>query len=161
MTKRRLQVELLAIDMSSCKRCVPTGEQLKKALEILAPVAEVLGIDLEYREIVVKNPEEAKAYGLVTSPTIRLNGRDIEQDIRESECKSCGDLTENNTRVDCREWVYRGQTFTAAPLPLLVEAIMRAMLDHEAPSVAPEPVDELTENLLRFFDNKKGGCCCG
>jgi len=103
--KRTLQVELLAIDLCSCKRCVPTGEQLKKALEILAPVAEVLEIDLEYREIVVGNPEEAKAHGLVTSPTIRLDGRDIAQDIRESECESCGDLTENNTRVDCRNEV--------------------------------------------------------
>lgn len=158
--KRTLQVELLAIDLCSCKRCVPTGEQLKKALEILAPVAEVLEIDLEYREIVVGNPEEAKAHGLVTSPTIRLDGRDIAQDIRESECESCGDLTENNTRVDCREWVYRGQAYPAAPLPLLVEAIMGAMLDRDVPSVAPGPVDELTENLLRFFDNKKGGCCC-
>ena len=87
--KRTLHVELLAIDLCSCKRCVPTGEQLKKALEILAPAAEVLEIDLDYREIVVGNPEEAKAHGLVTSPTIRLDGRDIAQDIRESECESC------------------------------------------------------------------------
>ena len=47
MMKRTLQVELLAIDLCSCKRCVPTGEQLKKALEILAPVADVLDGKLE------------------------------------------------------------------------------------------------------------------
>ena len=158
--KRTLQVELLAIDLCSCKRCVPTGEQLKKALELLSPVAEVLDIELDYREIVVGNPEEAKRHGLLSSPTIRLNGRDIDQNFRESECESCGELTENNTRVDCREWTYRGKTYSAAPLPLLVEAIMKAMLDGGNPAVAPGPVDELSENLLRFFDNRKGGCCC-
>lgn len=158
--KRNLNVELLVIDLNTCKRCVPTGEQLKEAVNLLAPVAEVLDIDLQYREHVVQTPEEAKTRGLLSSPTIRLNGRDIAQDIRESECESCGDLTDNDTRVDCREWFYRGQVFPAAPKAMLVEAIMGAMLDVEAPSVNVEPLEALPGNLDRYFKNKKGGSCC-
>jgi len=154
-----LNVDLLVIDLDTCKRCVPTGERLKEAVKLLAPVAEELDIELLYREFVLKTPEEAKRQGLLSSPTIRLNGRDIAQDIRESECASCGDLTENHTRVDCREWHYRGQVYPAAPTAMLVEALMGAMLDVEAPSVGIQPLEALPENLDRFYKNRKGGSC--
>lgn len=159
--KKVLNVDLLVIDLSTCKRCVPTGDQLKHAVSLLDPVAEALGIELRHHEIVVQTPQEAKAHALLSSPTIRLNGRDIDQDIRESLCDSCGDLTENNTLVDCREWHYRGKVYFAAPLPLLVEAIMGAMLDMEAPPIVPAPIEELPENLQRYFDNKRqtASCC--
>lgn len=158
-TRRVLNVDLLVIDLSTCKRCVPTGDQLKRAIKLLAPVAEALGIDLRHREIVVQTPQEAKDYALLSSPTIRLNGRDIAQDIRESLCESCGDLTENNTLMDCREWYYRGRIYSAAPLPLLIEAMMGAMLDIDTPPAVPVPSEELPVNLLLYFDNKKPSSC--
>lgn len=163
--RRRLNIELLVIDLETCARCVPTGERLRAAIRLLAPAAEALGIGLTYRETVVQTAEEAKARALLSSPTIRINGRDIAQDIRESECESCGDLTDNGVGVDCREWHYRGQVYSAAPLPFLVETLMDAMLGlDDAPLVATVPLNELPENLQRFFDNKRpgaaSGCCC-
>ncbi len=164
MSRKVLNVDLLVIDLSVCERCVPTGDQLRSAVNLLAPVAEALGIDLRYHEIVLQTPEEAREHALLSSPTIRLNGRDIAQDIHESECESCGDLTINNTSVDCREWHYRGAVYFAAPKPMLVEAIMGAMvkIDEFSP-VVPAPLTELPENLRRYFDNKKQGresSCC-
>lgn len=160
----RLNVELLVLDLDSCTRCVPTSGQLRGALELIAPVAEALGVGLTYRETVVQSAAEAKARALLTSPTIRINGRDIAQDIRESECESCGDLTEGGVNVDCREWHYRGKVYSAAPLPLLLEALMSEMLlVDERPVVTPEPIDELPDNLDRYFANMKpaaGSCCC-
>jgi len=161
---RRLNIELLVIDLESCARCVPTGAQMRNAIELVAPAADAQGIGLTYRETVVNTAEEAKARALLSSPTIRINGRDIAQDIRESECGSCGDLTDNDVRVDCREWHYRGQVYSAAPLPFLVEKLMDAMLRlDEMPPVIPEPLAELPENLQRYFANKKpaagSGCC--
>ncbi len=153
------------IDLETCKRCVPTGDQLKVAVNLLAPAAEALGIDLRHHEIIVQTPAEAKEHGLLSSPTIRLNGRDIAQDIRESECESCGDLTNHNTSVDCREWHYRGKVYPAAPVPMLVEAIMSAMLNIDQISpVVPARLEELPENLQRYFNNKKPtgvSTCCG
>ena len=159
--RKVLNCDLFVIDLSTCKRCVPTGDQLKRAVHLLTPVAEALGIELRHHEIVVQTPQEAKAYAMLSSPTIRLNGRDIAQDISESLCESCGDLTYNNTSIDCREWHYRGKVYFAAPLPLLVEAIMGAMLNMEAPQVVQAPIEELPENLQRYFENKKqnAGCC--
>ena len=158
--RKILNIDLLAIDLDICQRCVPTGEQLRDAITLLSPVADALGIKLKHREIVVQTPEEAKEYALLSSPTIRLNGRDVAQDIRESLCESCGDLTGNNTAVDCREWHYRGQVYHAAPLPLLIEAIMEAMLNIDTPPSIPVPLEEIPENLRRYFSNKKGSSSC-
>jgi hypothetical protein len=159
-----LNIDLLVIDLQTCARCVPTRDQLQTATRLLAPVAEALGIELRYRTIVVQTSEEARGHGLLTSPTIRLNGHDIAQDIRESACESCGDFTDNNTIVDCREWHYRGRVYSATPLPLLLEAIMGAMLTiDDIPPVVPAALTELPQNLQRYFDNKKqtgGTSCC-
>jgi hypothetical protein len=160
---RVLNVELVVIDLSVCARCVPTGDQLDNAVRLLTPVAEAMGIELKYRAIVVQSADEAKQHALLSSPTIRINGRDIAQDIRESVCESCGDLTENNTVVDCREWHYRGKVYSAAPLPMLLEAIMGAMLNiDKEPPVATAPLDELPANLQTYFANRKRGrnSCC-
>jgi len=163
-TNRILNVDLLVIDLETCARCVPTGDQLQAAVSLLTPVAAAMGIELKYRVIVVQTPEEAKEHVLLTSPTIRLNGLDIAQDIRESVCESCGDLTDNNTLVDCREWHYRGKVYSAAPLPPPLEAIMGVMLNiDEMPPVVPIRLEELPENLQRYFDNKKpqgSSWCC-
>ncbi|MDD4357652.1 MAG: DUF2703 domain-containing protein [Smithellaceae bacterium] len=161
ITKKVLNIDLIVIDLSTCKRCVPTGNQLNHAIKLLGPVADVLGIELKHQEIVVQTPQEAKNHALLSSPTIRINGHDIAQDIRESPCESCGDLTNSNTMVDCREWHYRDKVYFAAPLPLLVEAIMGAMLNIDAPLIVPAPITELPANLQRYFDNKRQteSCC--
>jgi len=158
--KKILNVELLVIDLTSCKRCVPTADQLQRAVNLLAPAAEALGIELKHREIVIQTSQEAKALGFLSSPTIRLNGRDIAQDICESLCESCGDLTDGDTLLDCREWHYRGKVYSAAPLPLLIEALMRAMLDIDARPFVPEPIAVLPENLQRYFDRKRPATRC-
>lgn len=155
--KKIMQVDLIVIDLSTCQRCVPTGDQLREAVRLLTPVGEALGIELRYGELVVQTPEEARNAALLSSPTIRINGRDIAQDIRESLCESCGDLTENNTAVDCREWHYRGRVYSAAPIAMLVESIMQAMLKiDEFQLINPTPLFDLPENLKRYFANKKG-----
>ena len=153
---RVLNIELVVIDLTVCARCVPTGDQLENAVRILTPVAEAMGIVLKYRAIVVQSETEAKEHALLSSPTIRINGRDIAQDIRESVCESCGDLTENNTVVDCREWHYRGKVYSSAPLPMLLEVIMSAMLNiDKEPPVAIVSLEELPTNLKTYFQNKR------
>jgi len=161
---RSLDVELLVIDLEVCARCVPTGEQLRRAIELVAPVAEARDITITYSETIVTTPEEAKLHALVSSPTIRINGQDIQQDIRESECESCGDLTDGSAAIDCREWHYHGRVYTAAPLPLLLESLTDALERFdELPHVTPAPLETLPTNLVTYFETKKAtgrqGCC--
>jgi len=157
----RLTVELLVIDLETCARCVPTGARLEEAIKLLTPVAGTLGLELVGMTTVVATPEDAMRRALLSSPTIRVNGRDIAQDVRESRCESCGEIAGGGASIDCREWHYKGTVHSAAPLPMLVEAIMKAMLDiGDLPAVEPAPIGELPENLIRFFSGARGGGCC-
>lgn len=87
-----------------------------------------------------------------------------DQDMHESECEACGDLTANDVVVDCREWHYRSEVHSAPPLPFLVETLIDALLKlYHLPTTTPEPLAELPENLQRYFDDKRpatGSCCC-
>jgi len=157
----RLTIELLVIDLETCARCVPTGVQLKEAIKLLTPVAAALGIELVERTTVLATAEEAMRRALLSSPTIRINGRDIAQDVRESRCESCGDIAGGVESIDCREWHYKGVVYSAAPLTMLVEAIMKAMLEIDRlPVIEPEPIQALPENLQRFFDGARRRSCC-
>jgi hypothetical protein len=59
-----------------CPNAEPTLILLKETLAAEAP-----GTDLESREI--KSDEEAGCYGFLGSPTIQINGLDIEKERRE------------------------------------------------------------------------------
>jgi hypothetical protein len=50
--------------------------------------------------------------------------------------------------------------YYAAPLPLLVEAIMRAMLEIDRLLVDPSPLAELPGNMQRYFANKRQTRSC-
>lgn len=146
-----LTVQLLAINLSTCERCVPAAFTVQQAVELLHPVADRLGVTLAAETVLVQTKEEALKYGIRTSPTIRINGHDIEPDVQESPCGSCCDIA-GGEAVDCREWNYRGEVFSAVPLPMLLEVLMWALLQRdEMPPVTPEPLTELPENLARFF----------
>jgi hypothetical protein len=61
ISRKILNVDLLVIDLNTCKRCVPTGDQLGVAVHLLAPVAEALGIDLRRHEIVVQTQQRRRS----------------------------------------------------------------------------------------------------
>ena len=75
--------------------------------------------------------EQARESQLVTSPTIRVDGRDISPKPLESECGAdgCG----CGPGASCRVWRYAGADHTAAPVGLIVDAILSAL--YAAPAV--------------------------
>lgn len=165
--RRILKIDLFAIDLSSCARCVPSASVLEDAIDVLRPVAEVLGIDIVHEARVIETRDEALAVGLKSSPTILVNGRDVAGELRESVCESCGDIAGGSGTVDCREWLYRGEVHCTPPKAMLVEAIMEEMLhiDSRLPAVV-KPLERLNENLEKFFASKSkshnsSGCGCG
>ena len=111
-------------------------------------------------KINVTTEELAIKHKFVASPTIRVNGRDIQMDVRESRCDSCGDLCGEN--VDCRVWVYKGKEYTVPPKALLMESILEGIFGHN------DTTDEdreyvLPENLRKFYEAsqaKKQSCSC-
>lgn len=85
---------------------------------------------------------------LLSSPTIRINGHDIDADIRETVCESCGDLCGDT--IDCRIWTYGGVEYSQPPKAMIVNALLQAVY-----GVSRQPEEQeytLPDNLRAFFD---------
>jgi DNA-binding PadR family transcriptional regulator len=152
--QRTIDIEFLYLDLDACTRCQGTGRNLEEALNEVAEVLEATGVKVNLKKIHVQTEEQALALGFVSSPTIRINGQDIQLDIREDLCESCGDLCGED--VDCRVWVYQGKEYSEAPKGMIIEAILKHVYGGgmEAPATK-EPLKELPENLKRFFAAKR------
>ena len=84
-----------------------------------------------------------------SSPTIRVNGRDIQLEGKESKCDSCGDLCGDD--VDCRIWLYQGKEYTSPPPAMIIDAILREVYGQPAAAVAASEPFVLPDNLRKFF----------
>src|SRR5437867_2111430 len=111
---RRIEIEFLYIDLTVCTRCIGTDGNLRAALAEVAQILETAGVEVSLRKTRVESVEQAEALGFFSSPTIRINGRDIAFEFRESRCASCGTCA-CNSAVDCRVWVFQGRDYTEAP----------------------------------------------
>ena len=158
---RRLDIELLALDLDTCGRCTGTAANLDDALASVAGVLREAGVEVGVDKTVVRTREEAERLRFSSSPTIRVNGRDIALELRESSCADCGSLCGCEGGVDCRVWVWRGREYTEAPKAMIVDAVLRAYA--AAGSPAPDETHRMPDNLRRFCDAKRPerASCCG
>ena len=104
----------------------------------------------------MRSLEQARELQFVTSPTIRVDGRDISPEPLESECGAdgCG----CGPGASCRLWRYAGADHTAAPVGLIVDAILSAL--YAGPAAADTPTAyEVPDNLIRVLAGGRGGCC--
>ncbi len=140
------------LDLSVCERCRDTETTLEEGIQEITRVLESTGVEVVLNKIHVTSEEQAAALGFLVSPTIRVNGRDIQMNYRESLCDSCGTLCECEGGVSCREWEYQGRWYTAPPKGLVIEAILKAVYGGAAEArVEPGEAQETPDNLKRFF----------
>jgi glutaredoxin len=152
-------IDFLYLDLSVCEWCKGTDKSLEEALKDVSNVLQASGIEVVVNKINVTSEELAIKHKFITSPTIRVNGRDIQMEVKESLCDSCGDLCGDN--VDCRVWVYNGEEYTIPPKALIIEGILKSVYGVE--TVSDEEVEyELPENLRKFYAAMKvKKSCCG
>lgn len=150
--RRKIDIDFLFLDLKTCTRCVGTDQNLEKALQAVEQVLHFSGIEVNLNKVLIDSPEKAAAHGFFTSPTIRVNGRDIALETRESKCDSCTDLCGCAEGTNCRVWLYRGQEYTEAPVAMIVEAILQEVFQTPQPIAETASVyDDVPENLKRFF----------
>ncbi len=162
-----LNLEFLFLDETVCKPCSSTGGALDAAVAIVAEPLAAIGKTMEVRRVHVANRLEAVAHKLVTSPTIRINGIDIDPAVTQGECGSCGDIAGGTTTVNCRTWQWRGETHSSAPTGKIVEAILieATRIERSAGCCAESDVGAaytLPQNLEQFFQAREAGetrCC--
>ena len=121
---RAIVVEFLYLDDQVCGRCRETGRNLDAALDALAAVLAATGVQVTVDRRHVRTEDEARALGFMASPTIRVDGRDIQPEPGLDRCEDCGSLCGCDGGIDCRLWRWRGERYTAAPVPMIMEAIL-------------------------------------
>lgn len=84
----KLRIEFLFLDLTRCARCLGVGRSLESALEVVREVLEGAGVEVEVDKVLVGSVEQAEALRFVSSPTIRVDGRDVALEPRESACGS-------------------------------------------------------------------------
>jgi hypothetical protein len=154
--RRTVAVDLLYLDLSTCRRCGGTDANLDRALAVLDDVLPTIGARIELRRIHVQSLEQARELQFVTSPTIRVDGRDISPEPLESECGAEG--CRCGPSASCRLWRYAGADHTAAPVALIVDAVLSAL--YAEPAVGDAPTSyEVPDNLISELAGGRGGCC--
>ncbi|HEY7064283.1 MAG TPA: DUF2703 domain-containing protein [Chloroflexota bacterium] len=160
-TQRTVDVEILYLDQTTCTRCQGTDASLKTALAVVQPQLDALGLTAALRSTRVTSAEQAQQLDMVTSPTVRINGRDIAPELKESTCGPCSDLCGETTA--CRVWTYQGQEFTEPPAELILAAIVRELSAEVAEAALPDAPSAVPDNLRRFFAGRAesgADTCC-
>jgi uncharacterized protein DUF2703 len=147
---RQVCIELLALDLATCGRCTRTEANLDAAVRSVAGMLRQADIEVATEKQVVTSIDEAERLRLVTSPTIRVNGKDIALDLRESPCDDCGEICGCKGGVNCRVWAWQGKEYLEAPKAMIVDAILKAYSHAETVPEPPSPYS-MPENLRTFF----------
>ena len=147
--RRRIDIDFLYLDLSVCTRCQGADTSLDEAIAEASQVLKATNIDVVVNKINVTSEEQAEAQQFESSPTIRVNGRDIQLEIRESLCESCGDLC--GDEIDCRVWVYHGMEYTSPPKGMIIEAILREVYGSRDKKEGRKKAYRLPDNLKKFF----------
>lgn len=156
--RKVVQVDYLYLDLETCERCMGADQVLEEVLETLKPALALAGYEVEYRKIEIATADLAKKHRFLSSPTIRVNGRDICETVEENGCADCSGISGN--AVDCRVFTYEGASHEVPPHAMLAEAVLKGV--GEMPRLAVGGAYRLPENLNTFFEGKeKKSCCCG
>ena len=148
--KRQVDIDFMYIDLSICNRCQGTENNLEGALSEVTRVLEAADVEVSVHKIHVQSEQQARELEFKSSPTIRVNGRDIQMDVKESLCESCGDLC--GDEVDCRVWVYHGKEYTVPPKAMIIDGILRELYrSPDEKKKVNKIAYRLPDNLKRFF----------
>lgn len=149
--KKPINIDFQYLDTTVCGRCQGTEKALDEALSSVAVVLNAAGYEVKVNKVNIVTRELAIQHHFVSSPTIRVNGKDIAVELRESICEDCGELCGDN--VDCRVWVYNGVEYTSPPKELIVDGILREVYN-AGQGVASGEDYQLPENLETYFRAK-------
>ena len=146
--KKRVVIDFLYLDLTVCGRCQGTESNLDSAIKELSVVLQAAGYEVAVNRINITSPKLAVQYEFLSSPTIRVNGKDIAMEVRETLCQECGDLCGSET--ECRSWIYEGVEYSEPPKAMIIEAVLKEVFGGGEKSEQVKPY-VLPKNLETFF----------
>ena len=147
--KKELNIDFLYLDLNVCERCKGAKGNLDQAIQEVSKVLKSAGYTVATNKVHIVSEKMAVKYKFLSSPTIRINGRDVNLEVRESTCKDCGDLCGDT--VNCRTWVYEGVDHEEPPKEMIVSAIMKAVFGSHSELKKRKQKYILPKNLKIFF----------
>lgn len=135
---KKLEIDFLYLDLSTCERCQATDKVLDEALDELREELKNVK-EIKVNKIKIMSDEEAKKHNFVRSPTIKINSVDIEEILtgkleeKDNYCESCagvcGDACSevSGGGTKCRIVEYRGKTYEAVPKEMIKDAIRKVL----------------------------------
>jgi hypothetical protein len=149
--QKEVKVDYLYLDLKTCDRCIGTDDVLEQVIKELKPTLALAGYGISYNKTEIATKQDAVKHRFLSSPTIRVNGRDICDKVQESDCGCCGEIS--GTQVDCRTFEYNGKLYNIPPKAMLAEAILKYAFTAETDS--RQTKYQLPKNLEKFFDGKE------
>jgi len=122
-----MKIQMLYI--LDCSWCVKTKGLIRESLK-------ELGKDAEIEEILIDTDEKAKKHNFVGSPTVRINGKDIQEQVSKDECLACcGELeklkeatefVKQECKCGCRTYFYKGKQYPYPPKEMIKKVIKKS-----------------------------------
>jgi hypothetical protein len=116
-----LDIEFRYYDKTNCDRCASTEKAIKQTLRELKSAIK------DMRQPIAIKEKRLPASKLHLSPSIIINGRDIERIVskgskpKTNECKDCCRLA--GKPVACRTFTYKGRAYDHIPKGMIMDAI--------------------------------------
>jgi hypothetical protein len=148
---RKIRIEYLYLDLNTCDRCVGTEHLLSEVISKLTPALELAGYQVAYGKKEMIDADTAIRYRFLSSPTIRVNGRDVNTEVKENNCGCCGDIS--GCDVDCRVFELDGKTYEIPPESVLADALLRTIF--APPKRATKKTYQFPQNLVDFYAGKE------
>jgi hypothetical protein len=143
---KKVNIDYLYLDVTVCTRCQGSDLNLEDAVETLKSKFPNHGFNLN--KIHIDTIDLALKEKFVSSPTIRVDGKDLPIEFKENNCDSCGDFCGDS--VDCRIWVHNGEEFESAPTDMLVDLVSNYVNE----KINLNPIQSnysVPENIIHFF----------
>ena len=145
--KKVLIIDFLYLDLTKCERCKQTEINLEEAIEKVSFALYEAGYEIVLNKINIDSEKLAIEYKFISSPTIRVNGKDLFKEIAESECKDCCDLCGDT--VTCRTWEYKGDEYDSPPVEHILNGILKSIYIEKEEEEEEEY--KIPVNLKKYF----------
>lgn len=125
-----MKIQLLNI--LNCSWCLKTKKLIRDSLKELR-------VKANFEEVLINSDEKARKYNFVGSPTIRIDGKDIQEEVSKGICLPCEEISKTEEtnefvkqecKCGCRTYFYKGRKYPYPPKDMIREAIALAISQH-------------------------------
>jgi len=121
-------MKLQILYILNCPWCVKTKKLVRGSLR-------ELGVKADIEEILIDSDEKAKKYNFTGSPTVRINGKDIQEEVSKAQCLCCEEIAESlekatefvkqECRYGCRVYFYKGKQYPYPPKDMIKDVVKK------------------------------------